>query len=301
VSEPSFPPTQPLPEYQARLPRKSAARGYFPNHVHVVARVTHAFVALTWTTWAVIGILSGHMFFLISRGGPVHFSGVPAFLFSAAVMACAATSVLAIVDHYDRRNNEASYKRLRKRLWLVAAALLLLAMLVGLAERTDALPLTDGSLGLLSTLDLQNLLASQSLSSALGPHKDALYGWSVGLGAWCVLGVLLLSKLKLIREGEPARPGIALFMLVALVGPALFSFTLALGASLVTGSMPSARPMVDDAIRAQVAWMHSMFLACVSLSAFWLLSVTGFVAKAAGVLPEPKHREHDASQETPVK
>lgn len=291
MRQPPFQSTQPLPEYQARLSRERATRPYSPNRVHVLVRLAHGFVTLTWTTWGVIGILSGHMFFLISRGGPIHFSGIPAFLFSAAVMACAATSVLAIADHYDRRNNEASYRRARKRVWWAAAALFLVAMLVGVAERIDVLPLTDGSVGLLSTIDLQRLLASQSISMKLSPYKDALYAWSLGLGAWCILGILLLSKLKVVREGEPASPGVALFILTVLVGPALLSFTLALGASLVTGSLPSAQAMDDDSLRAQVAWMHSMFLACVSLTGFWLLGVAVFVAGLTGRLPEPRQRE----------
>jgi len=86
--------------------------------------------AVTWGAWACIGFLSGHLFFLVSRGGPAHFSGLPALIFAGAVLACAVACMTMVVDHYDRRDNEAAYRRLKKQLWWGAGALFLVAILV---------------------------------------------------------------------------------------------------------------------------------------------------------------------------
>ena len=43
-----------------------------------------AIAALTWGAWALIGLLSGHMYVLLSRRGSIHLSGTAAILFAAA-------------------------------------------------------------------------------------------------------------------------------------------------------------------------------------------------------------------------
>jgi len=70
-----FAPTQPLPEHQDRLrsQRHSTRLKYTPNHVPLIARTLYALVSLTWIGWAMIGLLSGHMFVLLSKRGPIQF------------------------------------------------------------------------------------------------------------------------------------------------------------------------------------------------------------------------------------
>jgi hypothetical protein len=119
-----FAPTTPLPQHQVRLreQRRWSRPPYVPNNVPRRLRILYGLISLTWVGWAVIGLLSGHMFWLVSRHGPVHFSGVPALLFCAAVMACAAAFAVSIVDHYDKRDNEDAYRRTRRWIWLAALA-----------------------------------------------------------------------------------------------------------------------------------------------------------------------------------
>ena len=128
-----FTPTQPLPECQDRLrkQRRWTRTIYTPNDVPLSHRILYGLISLTWVGWAMIGLLSGHMFFLVSKRGAIHFSGVPAMLFSAAVVACAIACVVTIVDHYDRRDNEESYRRVRRRAWLTAMVFFLPVRLHG--------------------------------------------------------------------------------------------------------------------------------------------------------------------------
>ncbi len=292
-----FAPTQPLAEHQLRLraQRRWVRPAYSPNHVPLGARLSYALLSLTWVGWSLIGLLSGHTFFLISRRGPIHFSGVPAMLFSAAVMASSAACAVAIVDHYDKRDNEEAYVRMRRRLWWTALAFLCLAAAVGLAEHLDTLPYSDGRLGLLPTGGLKSLLAWPWLDKLLAPRKDALERWAVILLFWCMAGLFALSKLGLMESGVPARPGVVFLLVFVVMGPALVTFTLALLATLTSGAFPSPHTLSDDAVRARVAWVQSMLLTCLSLSTFLVLLVCLLVLRAIGILPAETFGGRDAA------
>jgi hypothetical protein len=99
---PDFVNTQPLPEHQQRLDKQAwwrRQRRHQPNQVYIGARLFYGVLTLTWTAWAAIGVLSGHMYFLVSRGGPLHLFGLPALLFSGSVLAAAVACGSVIVDH----------------------------------------------------------------------------------------------------------------------------------------------------------------------------------------------------------
>ncbi len=128
----SFEPTQPQEDHQQAARSEAAlAPSYVPNAVPAVVRLFYALLALTWTGWAMIGLVSGHMFFMVSRGGPVHFEGLAAMLFCAAVLLAAFQCVLPIIDHHDQRDNEAAYKRVRKTMAWVAVMVLVAALTFG--------------------------------------------------------------------------------------------------------------------------------------------------------------------------
>jgi hypothetical protein len=282
-----FVPTQPLPEHQQRLltQRRWRRPAYVPNHVPFGDRLIFGLLSLTWITWAVIGLLSGHMFLMVSRHGPIHFSGIPAVLFSLSVMASAAASAVKIVDHYDRRDNEDSYKKTRQWIWYAALALLLLSGFVGCAERFGMLPYTDGRLGLLSTHSLQSLLTSSPITETLAPHRSVIQKWSLIMLLWCFAGTVALDKLGLLKNDPKPRPGVALFIFLFLVGPALAGFTLNLVLIVASGSFDSSRALSDDALRRQIAWIHSMLLTSISMLGFLCLVIAAVVLRAIGVLP----------------
>lgn len=283
----SFAPTQPLPEFQERLrsQRRYFKPAYTPNHVPLGARLFYSLVSATWLAWASIGLLSGHMFFLISRGGPIHFTGVPALLFSGAVLASAAACAVAIVDHYDRRDNEDSYQRVRRWFWWSAAVFFLIACVIGFAERSNVLPYTDGRLGLLSTVSLKSLLLSQWLAKMLGPHKATLDTWALLSGIWCFAGCFLMSKLGLVKTGVQSHPGVLFVTLVFFVAPALSTFTLYLIYSLAAGDFPSHLSLSDEEVRSRLAWMQSMLLTCLAVLSLLLMGIVSIVLRALGIIP----------------
>jgi len=206
-------------------------------------------------------------------------------IFCVAVVASAVACFVTVVDHYDRRDNEASYRRWRLRLVLAAMGCLLLAGGVGWAERADLLPLTDGRLGLLSTPGLRTLLAADWLQELLVPRSDEINRWAVILMGWLVVASFMLKVFGLWSKDQPPHPVLALFMAVCVVGPALVSFTLMLLTTMVSGTFPEVQGRAEDVVRGQLAQMHSMLLMCLAFLAGLGVVVLTIVLRAVGVLP----------------
>lgn len=291
----SFAPTQPLPDFQERLrkQRRYWRPSYTPNHIPIGERLLYSLVSVTWLSWALIGLLSGHMFFLMSRGGPIHFTGIPALMFSGAVLTSAAACSVAIVDHYDKRDNEDVYKRLRRRFWWSAAGFFLLACVIGFAERSDMLPYTDGRVGLMSTANLKSLLLSEWLANKLGPHKSTLDTWALLSGIWCLVGLFVISKLGLVNTGKPPHPGVTFVMCAFFLAPALGAFTLYLIYALAAGDLPSLVPLSDEEVRSRLAWMQSMLLTSLAALSLVLLAIVIIVLRSLGIIPSLSQQSTD--------
>lgn len=292
----AFAPTQPLPENQERLRKQrrwSSRPAHVPNHVPLAQRLFYSVVSVTWLGWAFVGLLSGHMFFLVSRQGPMHFTGIPALVFSGAVFASAAACAVAIVDHYDKRDNEDAYRRLRRWLWWSAAAFFLVACVIGCAERADVLPYTDGKVGLISATSLKSLLLSNWLAGKLGPHKSTLDTWALLSTIWCIFGLFVTSKLGLIKQGDPPRPGVIFVVIAFFVVPALSTFTLSLIYALAAGDLPSRVPLPEEDLRSQLAWMQSMLVTCLATLSLCIVALVAIALRGLGIIPPPIEKQSD--------
>lgn len=279
-----FADTQPLPrEPRAPVPSRRWWRRQ-PNYLPVGERVWYGLLAVTWMAWAAIGMVSGHMFFLVSRRAPAHFSGLPALIFAGAVLASAAACACKFIDHYDQRDNEEQYRRAKKILWCGAGVLFLLAVLVGVAERNSLLPYTDGRWGLLGPDRLRMLLASTWLAGKLQPHAEQLHAWSFVAVAWFAGAGLLLKRMGVMdgRPGHVTRNGITLAVLLL---PALTTITLGLLADLSAGDVARKAGLAEDQVRAQVAWVLSMLVVCAAAWAMVSAMFVLVVLRGLGVLP----------------
>jgi hypothetical protein len=85
-----------------------------PNRIPASERFLNVLYAVVILGLGAIGVFKGELLLPGRRtSGPngAALQGLPAWLMYAA-MACAVCVLLAsVVDHYDRRNNEASYRR----------------------------------------------------------------------------------------------------------------------------------------------------------------------------------------------
>lgn len=124
-----------LDQIQAAMAQDKVLRRkltYLPNCIPAKRRwgaVLGALCLLGYGTW---GLLHDSLYLvLIKRGGfKVH---GPAAWLEAAAMACVALALISvIVDHYDRRDNEAVYRRVFDTACGLAILLYLAAALVGM-------------------------------------------------------------------------------------------------------------------------------------------------------------------------
>lgn len=277
--------TRPLRAHQERLHAQwgRPRAHYVANHVPAAQRVLLGLVSLTWVSWALIGVLSGHMFFFV--GVPLHFSGIPALVFSLAALASAAACSVAIVDHHDRRDNELSYQRARRHLWWVALWLWVLAAAVGMSEELGLLPYTDGRVGLLTTQRLHDLLASETLQRFLLTHP--IGRWCAITVGWCVAGLFLLHKAgRLHAENARRDAGVWLIALMAMIIPALASCSLLMLDLLAPGEITGWQAHEEE-FRSTQAWLLSGLLTCVSATLLCIALFIIVVLQQLGVLPLP--------------
>lgn len=259
-----FAPTQPLEEHQERLrmqQRKRRRGDFHPNRLSLAARLFYGVAAVTWLGWAAIGLVSGHMFILLSRRGPWHFSGLAAVLFCCAVLLSSALCALQVIDHYDRRDNEASYKAMRRRLLWGAFILFVLTLILSCSGSLGATRVPDGFIGWMDTTSLVHGIKSPRLVRYLSPMAASLNGWLLGTTIW-LLVVGMVGKLLFKGTLPVLPPFAALGVLYFVFAPLLAAFTLNLLWYVATGDV-AGRDLSEPSVRPRVALALSMLIACV--------------------------------------
>ncbi len=90
---------------------------YTPNRIHWSERFINVLYAIVILALAALGLFTGDLLLPGKRtSGPtgIAMQGAAALLMYAA-MACAVAVLLStVIDHYDQRNNEATYRRFAK-------------------------------------------------------------------------------------------------------------------------------------------------------------------------------------------
>lgn len=272
----SFAPTQPLEEHQERLAleRKRRSGKFDPNRLSLEARLFYGAVALTWLGWAAVGLLSGHMFILLSRGGPMHFAGVAAAVFCVAVLLCSAFCVLQVIDHYDRRDNEASYKTVRRRLLWGALVLFVLTLFISCSRGVWTTQTPDGFVGWMSTASMIEGIKSPWLISKVSPMASSLNRWFVGIAIWS-LAVGIVVKVLFKRSPHVVPPWVVLGILYFVFAPLLAAFTVNYLLYVVTGDVVGG-DLSTPAVRSKIAFAMSVLIAC-AVAWLMLASVTTMI------------------------
>ncbi|GEM_PF-2118793 len=105
-----------------------------PNVIPLKGRVALAMGVFFLFVFVLAEVATGYTYLPTKRGGLL-LSGIPTLLIAFSAIALIVASLLTIVDHYDRRPNEASYKRARSGCFKTALFLFLSAPVVELSER----------------------------------------------------------------------------------------------------------------------------------------------------------------------
>lgn len=123
-----------------------------PNVIPAKARVALVIVAAFLILFMCAAAATGYFYLPGKRGGFL-LSGFPTLLIVLAASGLFLAALLTIIDHYDRRPNEASYSRLRTYCLRGALYLFIAAPIVELAQRLlllwniDIFPRIDGLAG----------------------------------------------------------------------------------------------------------------------------------------------------------
>lgn len=134
-----------LPPVQATGTGLRDGADYTPNHLSALER----FVALFWAAglvgFSALGLAKGEIPIVGGKGAGVLVGGAGLWVMLCANLLLAAAALVALADHYDRRNNERQYRRAFGILGLGGVGVLVLAVVMGLdhsrlssARRADA-------------------------------------------------------------------------------------------------------------------------------------------------------------------
>ncbi len=117
-------------------PAEETPSGYRPNEIPRGTRIGRTAAAAFVLFYAVRGLFVDDLVieFPVRKhlplGGGLHLHGVVAWTMAAAMLCAVAVLFSAVVDHYDRRDNEAAYKRFAARGYEAAWTLGIVAMLL---------------------------------------------------------------------------------------------------------------------------------------------------------------------------
>lgn len=106
---------------------------YRPNRIRLRARVFVAFFAAILIAYGVHGLFIDDIFIPGRRSAGIHFQGLPAICLFSAMCLAASAYIALIVDHYDRRDNEATYQKIVNVLCLLALVAFVCANLLHFA------------------------------------------------------------------------------------------------------------------------------------------------------------------------
>lgn len=108
---------------------------YVPNQIPARVRRAHIVTSLGLLAYGAFGLRHDDLYIRWKRSSGTHFHGWPLWLVLAA-MVCAAANLLAVViDHYDRRENERSYRIFAKASQVLGWGFLGLAIVLDLLMR----------------------------------------------------------------------------------------------------------------------------------------------------------------------
>jgi hypothetical protein len=92
-------------------PASGSPEPYEPNVIPLITRIFYVAAALAVFAYGAYGVVVDDLFLPAKRSDGMHLHGVAAWLAFAAI-ACMAANLLSVVaDHFDKRDNERSYRR----------------------------------------------------------------------------------------------------------------------------------------------------------------------------------------------
>ena len=108
------------------------SRRHVPNRFPAALRAMLLVFSVLALFYAVAELAIGYTYLPGKRGGML-LSGVPTLCIAAGSLLLCLSALLVVVDHYDTRDNEGRYKRLRAQALKTGAVLIVIAPLIEIA------------------------------------------------------------------------------------------------------------------------------------------------------------------------
>ena len=101
--------------HPARGPGRASidARGrpYWPNDIPLIERARNLLLSSALLAYGALSIWIDDLYLPGKTGTGIHLHGAPAKVMSFAMLCACANLISVVIDHHDRRNNQASYQR----------------------------------------------------------------------------------------------------------------------------------------------------------------------------------------------
>lgn len=111
-------------------------KDYLPNDVPLKSRVTNLVLIFLLLSYGAFGLYKGEMFFAY-RSSEVTLYGNALIIALVSFLLGCAYLTLAIIDHYDKRNNEHIYRRLEAIFKGFSALIFVVALVANLAYTVE--------------------------------------------------------------------------------------------------------------------------------------------------------------------
>lgn len=105
---------------------------YVPNQVPRGVRTANVLLSVGLLAYGGLGLWLDDIYLPGKRSGGVHLHGEPAWMVFAAMLSGAANLLTAVIDHYDRRDNEDTYRMVARITQVMGWSLLVLAIILDL-------------------------------------------------------------------------------------------------------------------------------------------------------------------------
>jgi TRAP-type C4-dicarboxylate transport system permease small subunit len=87
---------------------------YTPNQIPAQTRKQNALFSLLLFSYGTYGVWVNDLYIPGKRSKGIHLHDVPAWIMYGAILCACMVMLSVIVDHYDKRNNEAAYQAFGK-------------------------------------------------------------------------------------------------------------------------------------------------------------------------------------------
>lgn len=106
---------------------------YVPNEIPVGTRVQNILISIALMTYGAFGLWINDLYIPGKRSKGIHLHGIAAWVMYGAFLGACLALLAAVVDHYDRRNNELQYKHFSDGCRHVGWGLFILSVVIQIA------------------------------------------------------------------------------------------------------------------------------------------------------------------------